>query len=72
MRAASYETGGYIMTWHILTILCGVLTILAALFPESYADLVGGNFLSLVVFLSGAVVVFASLALGSFRDLTDN
>ncbi len=57
------------MTWHILTIACGVLTILAALFPESYADLVGGNFLSLVVFLSGAVVVFASLALGSYRDL---
>ena len=57
------------MTWHILTIVCGVLSILAALFPESYATLVGGNFLSLVVFLSGAVVVFASLALGSYRDL---
>ncbi len=57
------------MAWHILTIACGILTILAALFPESYAYLVGGNFLSLVVFLSGAVIVFASLALGSFRDL---
>jgi|GEM_PF-1654613 len=58
------------MVWHILTIVCGVLSILAALFPESYSDLVGGNFLSLVVFLSGAVVVFASLALGSYRDMT--
>jgi hypothetical protein len=57
------------MTWHILTIVCGVLTILAALFPESYSYLMAGNFLSLVVFLSGAVVVFASLALGSYRDL---
>jgi hypothetical protein len=57
------------MTWHILTIVCGVLTILAALFPESYAQLMAGNFLSLLVFLSGAVVVFASLALGSYRDL---
>jgi hypothetical protein len=57
------------MTWHILTIICGVLTILAALFPESYADLMGGNFMSLVIFLSGAVIVFASLALGSYRDL---
>lgn len=60
------------MIWHILTIVCGILTIMAALFPESYADLVGGNFLSLVVFLSGAVVVFASLALGSFRDLNED
>ena len=57
------------MAWHILTIVCGILTIVAALFPETYAHLVAGNFLSLVVFLSGAAVVFASLALGSFRDL---
>ena len=56
------------MIWHILTILCGIMAIIAALFPEKYSHLFAGDFISMVVFLCGAAVLFASLALMSYRD----
>ncbi|MBN1572071.1 MAG: hypothetical protein JW984_02625 [Deltaproteobacteria bacterium] len=56
------------MIWHIMTILCGILTVLAALFPESYSHLLAGDFKAMVTFFASSVVLFAALALGSYRD----
>jgi len=56
------------MIWHVLTIFCGIAAILAALFPEKYSYLFAGDFLSMVVFLCGAAVLFACLALMSYRE----
>jgi len=45
------------MTWHILAIVCGVLVAISAMCPSPYSDIV----------LGALVVIFASLALRSFR-----
>ena len=56
------------MMWHILTVICGILCVLAAMFPDSYSHLFAGDWRSLVVFFAGAVVLFSSLAMGTFRE----
>lgn len=56
------------MMWHILTVICGILCVLAAMFPDSYSHLFAGDWRSLIVFFAAAVVLFSSLALGTYRD----
>jgi len=56
------------MVWHTLTVICGILCVLAAMFPDSYSYLFAGDWRSLIVFFAAAVVLFSSLALGTYRD----